>query len=377
MTFYGFLSRILHLSYAGKIMVVSFVGVHVPMIGAVTYMAAADGSGIWADLDVIGAMLVATLAGTVATLAALWAMLAPVRAAGRAMQDYLKDRTVPALPVKYRDDAGRLMANVQEGVTRLDAALDAANSRADAGEGARQKLQLLSEMGHELRTPLTHILGFSEMIASEALGPVGQPVYKGYATDIGRSGGQLADLLHTILSLSEAESAAAPANDVIPSSLRDGVLQIVRLHHLAFQQAQVRVTMDVADNGVAVDTRTLKQILLNGVQALLPSIPAQGQLTLSSARLGDTIRLILEADGGEWKLDDLPPERRGDIAGLKAYDGSDTVAFSSASPAALRLALAGSLLTVSGGTLRAGAEPGLRRLILTLPVVTAPALRVA
>jgi len=46
----------------------------------------------------------------------------------------------------------------------------------------------LAHMGHELRTPLNAILGFSDLIRSEAIGPLGHPSYAEYANDIHDSG---------------------------------------------------------------------------------------------------------------------------------------------------------------------------------------------
>ena len=55
-------------------------------------------------------------AGTAATLWALHALLAPVTAAS-------ERREVPDLPTSYPDWVGRLMADVQSSVKRLDASL--------------------------------------------------------------------------------------------------------------------------------------------------------------------------------------------------------------------------------------------------------------
>lgn len=57
-------------------------------------------------------------------------------------------------------------------------------------------INLLHELSHDVRTPLTAIIGFSEMIADEALGPV-QPVgYAEYARDIGKAATHLLNSLN-------------------------------------------------------------------------------------------------------------------------------------------------------------------------------------
>ena len=55
-------------TYTGKILLVSFIGVHVPMFGAVAYVLLADTKPFLEQLDVLSAMLLATLIGTGGTM---------------------------------------------------------------------------------------------------------------------------------------------------------------------------------------------------------------------------------------------------------------------------------------------------------------------
>ena len=59
-------------------------------------------------------------------------------------------------------------------------------------------------MSHELRTPLNAIIGFSEIIQTETLGPIGSVKYRDYATDIHESGRHLLDLINDILDISKS-----------------------------------------------------------------------------------------------------------------------------------------------------------------------------
>lgn len=52
---------------------------------------------------------------------------------------------------------------------------------------AEQLAQLKARVSHELRTPLNAVIGFSEMMQCEALGPVGNDRYREYAGHIRRS----------------------------------------------------------------------------------------------------------------------------------------------------------------------------------------------
>lgn len=67
----------------------------------------------------------------------------------------------------------------------------------------RVKSDFISHISHELRTPLNGILGMSEMIATEALGPIGNPRYKEYAWDIITSGRHLQSLLDQVMAFAD------------------------------------------------------------------------------------------------------------------------------------------------------------------------------
>ena len=61
-------------------------------------------------------------------------------------------------------------------------------------------------MSHELRTPLNAIIGFSDLMLSATLGPVGNPRYREYINDIHKSVSHLLELINDILDLSRLES---------------------------------------------------------------------------------------------------------------------------------------------------------------------------
>lgn len=66
-------------------------------------------------------------------------------------------------------------------------------------------VNLLNQLSHELRTPLTAIVGFSEMIADETLGPVHPAGYAEYARDIRRAASHLLDSLNELVDTTLAE----------------------------------------------------------------------------------------------------------------------------------------------------------------------------
>ena len=74
-------------------------------------------------------------------------------------------------------------------------------------EAARDiKQKLLAAMHHNFKTPLNGILGYSEVIMTEMLGPVGKSTYKEYASDIHGAGQELLELIDNLLELKELET---------------------------------------------------------------------------------------------------------------------------------------------------------------------------
>lgn len=68
------------------------------------------------------------------------------------------------------------------------------------------KMSFISHMSHEFRTPLNGIIGLSEMIATEALGPVGTAKYLEYAWDIATSGRKLQSMVESVLEIADEET---------------------------------------------------------------------------------------------------------------------------------------------------------------------------
>ena len=110
-------------SYLGKVFLTAFLGTHVPLLALLAYLVRFRRFGVGASLRILSVTVPATLGGTAATLWAMHALHAPVTLASEALRRYLDSGEIPELPTGYTDRAGRLMADVQYAVERLDAAM--------------------------------------------------------------------------------------------------------------------------------------------------------------------------------------------------------------------------------------------------------------
>ena len=110
-------------SYVGKVFFTAFLGTHVPLLALLVYFVRRRHFGLQGALRILSVTVPATLGGTAFTLWAMYALSAPTALASRALRRYLDSGALPDLPVVYTDRAGRLMADVQYTVERLDKAV--------------------------------------------------------------------------------------------------------------------------------------------------------------------------------------------------------------------------------------------------------------
>ncbi|MEH1921725.1 putative bifunctional diguanylate cyclase/phosphodiesterase [Nostoc sp.] len=107
-------------SYTGKIMLVAFLGTHVPLLSLLLSFVISNSYSLEMAIRVMSIALLATLAGTAATLYALHHLLKPVISTSAALQNYLNTKTLPELPTEFADEAGTLMANTSQTLHKLD-----------------------------------------------------------------------------------------------------------------------------------------------------------------------------------------------------------------------------------------------------------------
>ncbi|MBW4649636.1 MAG: EAL domain-containing protein [Kastovskya adunca ATA6-11-RM4] len=107
-------------SYKGKIMLVAFVGTHIPLLTLLLYFLISNSFSLEMTIRVLVIALVATLVGTGCTLCALHHLLLPVSLTSRALQSYLREKKLPQLPTQFTDEAGTLMTDTVQTIKKLD-----------------------------------------------------------------------------------------------------------------------------------------------------------------------------------------------------------------------------------------------------------------
>lgn len=247
-------------------------------------------------------------------------------------------------------DAGPAM-ELGDSTARAFAAVDAA--RREAERANRAKSQFLAQMSHELRTPLNAVIGFSEILLSETFGPLGNPRYLEYATDIRDSGAHLLSLINDILDLSRIESGQmALAEEAV--DIGAAIAQALRMIAPRAQKAGVRLSCDIADGlpFLLGDQRAMLQMLLNLLGNAVKFTPESGEAATTAMLLPDGGIGIMVADTGTG----IPEEELERV--LEPFERADSAAVRTTEGTGLGLPIVKRLAERHGGRLELTSEPG-------------------
>ncbi len=141
---------------------------------------------------------------------------------------------------------------------------EALRSARDAAEMANKtKSQFLANMSHELRTPLNAIIGYSEMLAEDALSD-GQTQTVDDLRKINRAGKQLLSLINDVLDLSKVEAGKMTLHletFSVPLLVQEAVSMIRSM--LNENGNRLSVNLDPSITDMRGDITKLRQVLLN------------------------------------------------------------------------------------------------------------------
>ena len=171
----------------------------------------------------------------------------------------------------------------------------------------RAKSDFLAVMSHELRTPLNAVIGFSEFLSMEMLGPLGNARYKSYADDIKSSGLHLLDLINDILDLSKAEADKIELHEE-PLDLAATAEHCLAMVRSRAELANVTLVNELPAGlpPLLADERRVKQILINLLSNAVKFTPAEGEIRVVAKNTRGRIRLAVEDTGIGIAPADIP-----------------------------------------------------------------------
>jgi two-component system cell cycle sensor histidine kinase PleC len=235
-----------------------------------------------------------------------------------------------------------------------------------AEEANRSKSEFLANMSHELRTPLNAINGFSEIMAGEMFGPLGDARYSDYVKDILNSGQHLLSLINDILDMSKIEAGKLQLQ---PEGLEPEALieQSIRIMRARAEEKQISLIVESEPlPEIEADPRALKQVLLNLMSNAVKFTPEHGKVIVRGYMAADGVVLQVADTGIGIAKEDLPrlgrPFEQIESQHSKIHQGSG-----------LGLALSKSLVEMHGGTLRIDSVLGKGTTVsFCLPLIAEP-----
>jgi two-component system cell cycle sensor histidine kinase PleC len=169
-----------------------------------------------------------------------------------------------------------------------------AETRANAAKG-----DFLALMSHELRTPLNAIIGFSEVLGTEMLGPLGNPRYREYSNDVHGAGLHLLALINDILDLSKAAAGKfeLSCEEIAPADI---VSECLRLTRGKAHEGGLRLTSELAPGlpNLLVDRLRFKQALLNLCSNAIKFTPPGGKVHVTAEQAENGSFILRVADTG-------------------------------------------------------------------------------
>lgn len=186
----------------------------------------------------------------------------------------------------------------------LIAELEVAKSLSDearrrAEDANLAKSRFLASMSHELRTPLNAILGFSEVMANEVLGPLNNPLYKEYSSDINRSGQHLLDLINEILDLSRIEAGKYDLHEEVVSLLNIAE-DCVGMIQLRARGKNINIIQQFENTmpPVWADEKAIRQVILNLLSNAVKFTPNGGEIRIKAGWTSSGGQYISIKDNG-------------------------------------------------------------------------------
>lgn len=214
-----------------------------------------------------------------------------------------------------------------------------------AEEANQSKSEFLANMSHELRTPLNAINGFSDIMRKELFGPLGDPRYKEYVSDILFSGQHLLSLINDILDMSKIEAGKMKLNTE-SLSINDMIHQVLRIVRGRADENRLKLIFHEPNvEEIEADPRAVKQILLNLTTNAIKFTPEGGVVTIAVEPKSAGLVIHVKDTGVGISEDDIKrlaqPFEQIDSHHSRQHEGTG-----------LGLALSKSLVQLHGGNFR-------------------------
>jgi len=265
------------------------------------------------------------------------------------------DQAAPNLAIACERGAAhhntrRLAVEVRQTAKRLE------QLNADLDAVMKSKDLFLSNISHELRTPLNSIIGFTDLLLTEDMGPSLSDQQRDFLETVARNGRHLLELINELLDL---QRIAAGRMELKPEAVD---LAALLTETTGSVQAQVQkhrhalvVTPPSPGLRVQADRGRVRQVLLNLLSNAIKFTPDGGRITVAAGPVngggGSEVRIAVTDTGIGIAAEDQPKLFQEfsqlDASASRKYEGTG-----------LGLALSRRLIELHGGAIGVESEMG-------------------
>ncbi len=195
-----------------------------------------------------------------------------------------------ALSPELLDNAIRSSLYAQTTEIRLNDALD------DLERATRSRSEFFAKIGHDLKTPLNSMIGFSEAIAQQSLGPIKDPKYVEFAEAVHEAGAHLLALIDNLIHLSggDRQGEAFSRND-----LNALVGSAIRMTDLTRRKRGQKLKKSLADAPVVAKCQpsAITQAIINLLTNAIKYTNRGGRIEVAVRETGRHAEVVVSDNG--------------------------------------------------------------------------------
>jgi hypothetical protein len=175
-------------------------------------------------------------------------------------------------------------------------------------------------MSHELRTPLNAVIGFSDLLLTQAFGPLNEKQAR-YVNHVLTSGQDLLALINDILDLSKIEAGRM---ELYPQAvpLEESLKAYIDMVRPLAAKKDLAMTLSVEPDTVHIwcDHVQLRRIMYNLLSNAIKFTPAGGTVAVSARCIQGSAFRVQESKEPDHEPSTMNHEPRGDFVEIRVQD---------------------------------------------------------
>ncbi|AFL85158.1 signal transduction histidine kinase [Belliella baltica DSM 15883] len=232
-------------SYALKFFVITFLGIHIPLIGLSIFLLVLPNE--IESLTIFWIVLGFTLLGTALTLYILNYLIKPIQKADQALLQYISDRKIPKLSIEGEDELVRLLQSMEKTILRTEELID-------------QKNDLIYLLSHDLRAPIVKARGVFELLKTETDREFVEDISNQLATEMNA---QL-DLIESLLRLLQDEHNSREIPRIDMEDFQAVLDEVLKSSQNQIEEKNLKVEVSINGNSQILAEKVLvRQLILN------------------------------------------------------------------------------------------------------------------